>query len=41
MDIRDRIEEIEADLAALIQKAETGADWAEICRIEDQELRPL
>jgi hypothetical protein len=41
MDVEARIEAVEARIEALILKAETGADWAEICRIEAEELRPL
>ena len=37
----DRIEAVEAKLEPLIRKAETGEDWAEICRIESEDLVPL
>jgi len=30
----DLIKKLEADLAALMPKAESGADWADICAIE-------
>jgi hypothetical protein len=41
MTVQDQIEEIEARLAELMLRAETGADWAEIARIEAEELQPL
>ncbi len=37
----DRIEAVEAKLEPLIRKAETSEDWAEICRIESEDLFPL
>ncbi len=40
-EIEDEIETIEAQLAAAIRKAETGKDWAEIARAEDELLAPL
>jgi hypothetical protein len=41
MTIQAQIEEVEARLDKLVRRAESGADWAEICRIEAFELRPL
>lgn len=41
MGTHEQIEAIEARLARLMEKAETGADWAEICRIEAEDLKPL
>jgi hypothetical protein len=39
--LQDQIEFVEAKLGRLILKAESGLDWAEICKIEDEELVPL
>jgi len=40
-EIRDAIEATEAQLARLSERAESGEQWAEICRIEADELVPL
>lgn len=40
-EIEDEIESVEASLAAAMRKAETGKDWAEIARAEEQVLAPL
>ena len=39
--VNSSVMDVEARIEALMLKAETGADWAEICRIEAEELRPL
>lgn len=40
-DLRDEIETIEARIWLMELVAETGEQWAEICRIEQFELMPL
>jgi len=40
-EIDDEIEKVEASLARAIQKAESGKDWAEIARAEEEILAPL
>lgn len=40
-ELKAAIGEIEQYLGLLQSKAESGADWAEICRIEEEELMPL
>lgn len=39
--IKAAIEGVRDRLDALMLAAESGADWAEICRIEDEELIDL
>ncbi|WP_407146298.1 hypothetical protein [Bradyrhizobium sp. ORS 86] len=40
-EIEDEIESVEATLATLIGRAETGAHWAEIAAVEVRDLAPL
>ena len=40
-EIDDEIESVEATLATLIGRAETGAQWAEIAAVEARDLAPL
>ena len=40
-EIDDEIEKVEASLEAAMRKAESGKDWAEITRAEDEILGPL
>ncbi|UGY15186.1 hypothetical protein HAP48_0042790 [Bradyrhizobium septentrionale] len=39
--LEEQIADLEARLDAMVLKAETGAQWAEICRIERNEMIPL
>lgn len=40
-EIDDEIASVEASLAEAIRKAESGKDWAEIARVEEEILAPL